>query len=163
MEKGRSSKKENEKPEEKKMKPTKVTLDDPIDGYEETAEWRAAREGEMGMDVNGNVQECRLGDCTKIILTPKVKKYDWSKTSEKVLVVDFPTVLLRAHRTYLPLSTEWIPYLGGECPFDEDAVIVEVMYRCGTTIIRSAKDINRDIMRDANAIRFVELVDGCIF
>lgn len=95
-----------------------------------------------------------------------LKVYNWSKTSDYVDVVEEGGAVTKYNlgTSYLEkVFSSWLPHFGGPCPFDEEASIVEVVYRDGRDQLGAAGDLywlhdmdNLDII----AVRFVRLADG---
>lgn len=112
-------------------------------------------------------------------LKEKQKRYDWSKTADYVWVFtddthtdvnnNFQMIDVRRSRGIEPIHIIdcWLHHFGGPCPFDPDAVIVEVEFRDGSRIQVLARDVDWGRMpvsgNEIIAVRFIKLVDGYIW
>lgn len=72
------------------------------------------------------------GSGTRVIVRRKVRKYDWSKTLDDVLVIAdnghiYPNDGIRPRGLY----NGWQPNIHGKCPVDPEAVIVKVRFMDG--------------------------------
>lgn len=165
----------------------KAILPNPPTGYKAEAEWRSVRPGDHVLRLDGSpfyVKEDNYhllavskGD-PWIVLTPDIRKYDWSKTADYALVspLEFyeKSNVLRVIGKYsnqpgdfygkpLRLTDDWLHHFGGPCPFDAESVIVEVVYRDGVKEIRPAANFvwgHHIEYDDIIAVRFVRLVEG---
>jgi hypothetical protein len=103
-------------------------------------------------------------------LHPKQKRYDWSKTANYVWVYvnrgEYQPFEDSDKRFCEHIHEGWLPHFGGPCPFDEEAVIVEVIYRSGAKGYGIADKFYWDHDKedsDIIAVRFVKLIDGYTF
>jgi len=117
----------------------KVRLENPIEGYEIDAEYRTPKIGES-IAIHGDVFKVQndLPYTLFLVLTPKIKKYDWSKTDQDCLVYlgagdlcRFGDALEQSHTALTDIKAVNI-YDGwqaltfpSEIPIDECAVDVE--------------------------------------
>lgn len=137
----------------------KVRLEKPIDGYEIDAEYRAPKVGEH-IATSGFVCKSVI-DCTSetyLVLTPKLKSYDWSKTSQDCLVYLATRALCPLYGAHdikvVGIYEGWQAITGDECPVDESAVNVE--YRNFPAIPLAVKPE----YFSANQYRVIGLKDG---
>lgn len=85
----------------------------------------------------------------------RIKKYlDWDKIADGVLVVPEHlgrTIIYDSRRTEskLRLDTErWQAHMGGSCPLDPEAVMVEVLYRNGAGSIGGVPHVAENLEED---------------
>jgi hypothetical protein len=108
----------------------KVRLENPIEGYEELAEYRQPHIGEQFVAMGGNVLGAQI-ECVgaRLVLTPKQKRYDWSKTSRECLVYLVTGGLCQLQDADYVVVTGiyegWQAITDDTCPVDESAVDVE--------------------------------------
>lgn len=106
-----------------------------------------------------------------LVATPIKKVYDWNKTGNQTLVesqaggLDEYGAMPRAELH--AIHQGWQVHLGGVCPVDPEASIVEVILRDGRKVKDLASDLNWDHNKpgefrdlDIIAYHFVKLADG---
>lgn len=122
----------------------KVKLLEPIEGFEQEAEYRAVEKGEIFINSQPNylpiVNHSENIAGARIVLTPIKKVLDWDKISNGVHIRHDDGIggldILMAHNVFddLPknikklysIPPSWIAHtLGDKCPVDPDACIVE--------------------------------------
>ena len=101
----------------------------PVDGFEEIAEYRAPKVGEFIM-VNDQIMNAIDAFSTSfLVLTPKLKPYDWSKTSDDCLVYLATGALCRLGDAIdikpVGIYEGWQAITFGMSPVNESAVDVE--------------------------------------
>lgn len=126
----------------------KLKLLEKIDGYEEVAEYRYVRSGEIY--INGDVPfewGAIESSCSMLlVLTPERKVVDWGKCDDKLLLVrDCGLAIARLSsfdsgmiNSLWTVDKEWQAHtLGDKCPVDPDAFRVGVRYKPGGNIYTS--------------------------
>lgn len=151
----------------------KVKLLEPIEGYEEIAEYRSPKMGEDYLIENHYSAIRAPVDLIKekLILTPKRKVYNWDKTAEYVLCysAENPTSYnfsreIISYSDPVLVEDHWYPHFGGPCPFDPKASIVEVLGRSKNKEQGVAEEFewghDEHQRSDIIAVRFLGLAEG---
>lgn len=132
----------------------------PVDGFEEIAEYRLPKVGEFIMVNDQIMNAVEAFSSSFLVLTPKLKQYDWSKTSGDCLVYLATGALCRLGDSIdikaVGIYEGWQAITRVEhAPVDESAVDVE--YRCavgGFTTVKFA-------YLEPTQYRVIGLKDGC--
>lgn len=134
----------------------------------EAAAFRVPLADEWCIDKHGNLmQTMGLLDAPRLIVRRKVRKYDWSKTLDDVLV-EFENLpgypqyqqskLATFDRKRLP-DDIWQPNIHGTCPVHGEAAIVRVKDIDSIEYEDIAEAIDWDL-KNAYCWQFVRLADG---
>lgn len=110
----------------------KVTLHNPVEGYELYAEYTKLWIGDTGIDANGDTYLASSGHMG-LKLTPERKVVDWGKVDKDVLVHpkcnadDCWVMRMEIANRPVGIYDGWQAHItGGECPVDADAFMVEI-------------------------------------
>jgi hypothetical protein len=125
-------------------------------------------EGEKIWTSKGIVSTVSAIHCEPaLIVRRKVRKYDWSKTLNDVLIrlKTRPGLFLKEgfpEPEILQIGTSWQPNIHGKCPVDGEACWVRIRTVGGATSERLAKDVLWDFVNayPVTAWQFIRLADG---
>lgn len=116
--------------------------------------------------TSAKVVDTATENCVAVIaLRRKVRKYDWSKTLNDVLVIGenghiYPNDGIRPRGLY----AGWQPNINGKCPVDPDASVVRVKYadrRVGSEVLAGAVCWSYGFgAATVIAYQFIRLADG---
>jgi len=123
----------------------KVTLHNPVEGYELYAEYTKLWIGDTGIDANGDTYLAASGHMG-LKLTSERKYVDWGKVDDSVLILSNGAIYQSGGmiKVNVFIWDGWQAHtLGDKCPVDPDAFKVGVRYAAGGNVYTStAKGVN---------------------